>query len=83
MAEFVVEHVGFGDCEEALFVDELWVEASEFFEEYVVLLCDVVGVGGYHEEQYGVAFDVAEEAESESSSFAGSFDDAGYVGHDE
>lgn len=50
LTEFVVEHVGFGYGEDALFVDELWVEPAEFFEEYVVLCGYVVGVGGYHEE---------------------------------
>ena len=40
-------------------------------------------VGRHHEEEHGVALNVAQEAQSEAFPFGGPFDDARYVGHDE
>ena len=53
----------------------------ELTEKYLVISLDVVGVSRHHEQQHGVALDMAEEAESETLAFGSTLDDAGNVGH--
>jgi hypothetical protein len=80
LSEFFVEHVGLADGDEEFLVKEGIVVAFEFAEEDVEFLAMVLAVGGYEEEEDGVAFDMSEESVAEAFAFGGSFDDAGEVG---
>ena len=81
--EFVVEHVALRDGEYAVLVEQLGVKLGKLVEQDFIFLGDVVGIGGHHEQQHGVTFDVAEESQSESLALAGALDYARNVGHDE
>ena len=63
-----------------MFVEEFGVVFLEFLQQDVVFLADVHALARDHEEEYGVAFDMAQEPQTESFALRGAFDDAWDVG---
>ena len=79
--QLVVEHVAFCDGKHASLVGQIGVEAFQLVEQYLIFAADIVGVGRNHEQQHGIALDVAQEPQSETFALACTLDDAGNVGH--
>ena len=79
----IVDQVTFRDREHPPFGQEVGVVEFEFLQKGRVRPGDVVLLHADHEEQYGVALDVAEEAYAYALAFVGSLDDSGDVGHHE
>ena len=83
LGQLLVEEVAFGDGQYATLAHQLRVVALQLAQQDLVLLTDVVRIGRHHEEQQSVAFNVAEEAQPESTTVAGALDNPRDVGHDE
>lgn len=79
----LVEHIAFGDGQQALLVEQFRIILGQFAQQDRVILADVVAVGRNHKEEHRIAFDMAQETGSQSLAFVSSFDDARYIGHDE
>ena len=80
---FFVDEVRFGDGQHTVFHQQFGIVFLQFAQEHLVSFCDVRFIGGHHEQEDGVAFDMPEEAHTDAFSFMGAFDDAGDVGHHE
>lgn len=81
--QVLVEHIAFGDGQQALLVEQFRIILGQFAQQDRVILADVVAVGRNHKEEHRIAFDMAQETGSQSLAFVSSFDDARYIGHDE
>ena len=81
--ELLIEHVGFRDGKHPVLYEELWVVFFKLVQEYPVSVAYVVFVRRQHEQQYGIAFNMPEEAHSDALAFVSAFYYAGDVGHDE
>ncbi len=82
----VLEGVEFCGYNDLGFVEELFTEAGQFVLDDVIGLdgADFVEVGEVDQvEEHAGAFHVAQEGDSEAMTFAGAFDQARDVGHDE
>ena len=66
-----------------MLVEHLGIEVGKLVEQYLVFLLYVVGITRHHEEQQGVALDVAQETESETFALARSLYNSRDVCHDE
>ena len=80
---FFVNEVRLRDGEDAVLHEQFGIVFLEFAEQDVVGFRDVRLVGGDHEQEHGVPFDVPEEARADAAALVRAFDDAGDVGHHE
>ena len=76
-----VDEVALGYGEHPVLDEQFGIVFLEFLEEGTVSCGDVVLLGGDHEQEYGVALDVAQEADAYAAAFVSAFDDARDVGH--
>ena len=81
--EFLVQQVAFRDGQDTVLVEHFRVELLQFIEQDLILLPDVVRIARHHEEQQGVALDMAEEPQSEPLPLACPFDDSRNIRHHE
>ena len=65
-----------------MFVKHLRVELFQLRQQDLVFPPDVLSIARHHEEEQRVSFNVAQEAQSQTTPFGGSFNDTRNVGHD-
>ena len=64
--QVLVEHIAFGDGQQALLVEQFRIILGQFAQQDRVILADVVAVGRNHKEEHRIAFDMAQETGSQS-----------------
>ena len=66
-----------------MLVEHFRIELTQFIEQDVVFLVDIVGIAGNHKEQQRITLYMPQETQSESLAFGRPFDDARDIGHHE
>ena len=79
--QLFVKQVTLGNGEHTLFAEHVGIEGGKLIEQDIVLLADIVGVTGNHEEQQRVALDVTKKSQAKALTGASTLDDTGDIGH--
>ena len=64
-----------------MLVKHIWVKLSQLVQQHLIFFLYIVGISRNHKQQQRVAFNMAQEAQTQAFAFAGALDNARDVGH--